>query len=329
MPNEIELKLRISARDVPKLKQHPAIKQRLVGEPLSRKLISIYYDTPDLQLLDTGLSLRVRSMSGGWFQAIKSAGHSVAGLHQRLEWEDLLTKNEPDFSKITDPHVANIFSDARLRAALKPIFIVDVMRTDWQMNYEDGTEIELSLDMGELHVDQLHEPIEEIELELKKGNTNHLFELALSLQHDIPLTIENISKAQRGYAYLKPPPIIQTLTQTINKYVSSLTKVELFQHCISELQTNQEVLLKINHTAAVYHMRTAKNMLIDLLIPSQPNSQALIDELNWLTPFLITPCDQDNYEKLKFTLQSQRYQRLFLRLGAWLYSNAIPDSINT
>lgn len=319
MPNEIELKLRIAARDVPKLKQHPAIKKHLVGEPLSRKLISIYYDTPALELLDAGLSLRVRSMCGGWFQAIKSAGHSVAGLHQRLEWEDLLTKNEPDFNKIIDPHLANIFSDPRLRAELKPIFIVDVMRTDWQLHYEDGTEIELSLDMGELHIDQLHEPIEEIELELKQGNTNHLFELALALQADIPLTIENISKAQRGYAYLRPPPIIKTQTQTINKYVSSLTKIELFQHCIGELQTNQEVLLKINHTAAVYHMRTAKNMLIDLLNQSSADSTTLINELNWLAPFLITPCDQDNYEKLKFTLQSQRYQRLFLHLGAWLH----------
>lgn len=319
MPNEIELKLRISARDEKNLKHHPAIRQRLVGKPLSRKLVSIYYDTPDLQLLDAGLNLRVRSMSGGWFQAIKSSGHSVAGLHQRLEWEDLLSKNEPDFSKLTDPHLINIFAEGKLRSALRPIFIVDVMRTDWHLNYPDGTEIEVSLDLGELRIDQLTEPIEEIELELKQGNSDHLFELALDLQADIPLMIENISKAQRGYAYLRPPPIIQTLTQTINKYVKSLSPTELLEHCVSELQTNQEVLLKIKHNAAVYHMRTASMQLMDLLKTSLPESQALLNDFQWLVPHFVTPCDQDSYEKLKFTLQSQRYQRLFLRLGAWLH----------
>ncbi len=65
MANEIELKLRIAESDALKLNLHPAITNRLVGEPLTRKLVSIYYDTPDLDLLDSGLNLRVRSMSGG------------------------------------------------------------------------------------------------------------------------------------------------------------------------------------------------------------------------------------------------------------------------
>ena len=38
-------------------------------------------------------------MAGGWFQAIKSTGQSVGGLHQRLEWEDLLTRNAPRVRK--------------------------------------------------------------------------------------------------------------------------------------------------------------------------------------------------------------------------------------
>src|SRR5687768_9207728 len=85
MPNEVELKLRIRAADVPRLRHHLAVRQALVGKPVTRRLTSIYYDTPTLALLDTDLSLRVRRMSGGWFQAVKGAGHSLAGLHQRME----------------------------------------------------------------------------------------------------------------------------------------------------------------------------------------------------------------------------------------------------
>jgi triphosphatase len=330
MPNEIELKLRINAADEQKLNHHPAIRQRLVGEPVTRALISIYYDTPELALLDAGLSLRVRSMSGGWFQAVKSAGTSVGGLHQRLEWEDLLTKNEPNFNKITEPHLAHIFANQSLRDALKPIFIVDVMRTDWQLKYADGTEIEVSLDLGELKVGELNtpqsrtwqriEPINELEIELKHGNTSHLFELALALQTDIPFIIENISKAQRGYACLRAQPTIKTHAQATRIPVKNQTPHELVVDCLTQIQANQEILQKVNHTASVSQMRSAIYRMANILELQKPRNDFLLAELDWLNRFLVTPCDNNHYAQLQTAFNSQRYQRLLLRLGAWLHA---------
>ena len=77
MANEIELKLRIDESNASLLNHHPAITDRLIEQPWTRKLVSIYYDTPNFTLLDAGLNLRVRSMSGGWFQAINSATTSL------------------------------------------------------------------------------------------------------------------------------------------------------------------------------------------------------------------------------------------------------------
>ena len=142
MANEIELKLRIDAADVARLRRHPALLRPLHGEPLTRRLTSIYYDTPDLRLLDAAISLRVRHMAGGWFQAVKGAGHSLGGLHQRMEWEDVIAGDAPDFGKITEPGLAAIFADPALRSALRPIFVTDVERTEWQLAFEDGSEIE-------------------------------------------------------------------------------------------------------------------------------------------------------------------------------------------
>ncbi len=322
MPNEIELKLRISAHDEQRLKDHPAIKRHLVGEPISRKLISIYYDTPDFALLDAGLNLRVRSMSGGWFQAIKSSGHSIGGLHQRLEWEDLLTKNEPDFNKITDPHLLNIFSDKSLREALKPIFVVDVMRTDWNLKFPDKTELEVSFDNGDLKICNTRvweqvSPIQEVELELKGGKKSHLFELALALQETIPLIIENMSKAQRGYDYLRPLPTIKSQTFRPKHIGKNPSPKDLVQDAMSSIEMNQEILLKVNHTAAVYQMRLAKNQIVSAF-STLKNTKGLIDELNWLDLFLITPCNHYAYLKLLTILNGQRYQRLLLKIGAWL-----------
>ncbi len=331
MANEIELKLRIAESNAHLLNHHSAITERLIEAPWTRKLVSIYYDTPDLALLDAGLNLRVRSMSGGWFQAIKSTGQSVGGLHQRLEWEDLLTKNEPDFNKITEPHLANIFADLSLRDALKPVFIVDVVRTDWLLKYADGSIIEVSVDIGDLKssTEKACEhicPIQELEIELKQGNTYHLFELALALQQDIPMSIENGSKAQMGYQHLRPQPLIKTHAQAMNikRYKEPPTTKQIMQEALTSIQDNQEILKKVNHTPAIYHMKLANSRLSSALAYSgyranDKDTLSIIQDLEWLAQFLISPCDIFAYQNLNAILNGQRYQRILLSLGAWLH----------
>jgi inorganic triphosphatase YgiF len=204
MAHEVELKLRIQPADAARLRRHPAIRSAVIGKPTTRNLISIYYDTPQLALLDAGISLRVRRMAGIWSQTVKGSGRSLAGLHQRMEWEDAIASGHPDFSKITEPALTEIFDDEALRTALIPIFSTEVRRTEWNLTFDNGDQVELALDLGELVVGEKREPINEIELELKGGNAGRLFDLALDLQQDIPLELENISKAQRGYAYYRP-----------------------------------------------------------------------------------------------------------------------------
>lgn len=331
MANEIELKLSIGEPDAKRLNQHPAITERLIEEPWTRQLTSTYYDTPELTLLDSGLNLRVRSMSGGFFQAIKSTGKSIGGLHERLEWEDLLTQHAPDFSKITEPHLVNLFADPSLRNALHPVFVVDVVRTDWLLQFSDGSKIEASVDIGHLKVRkqdawQVIRPVHELEIELKQGKTAHLFELALALQQDIPLSIENGSKAQMGYDYLRPQPTIKTHAQAMNikRYSKPPTTNQIMHEALTSMQDNQEILKKINHTPAVYHMKLACNRISSALTYSgfrstDRDTQAIIHDLEWLVQFLISPCDDFAYQNLNAVLHGQRYQRILLSLGAWLH----------
>ena len=206
MPEEIELKLRLNLADVPRLKRSQAIRKFLLGKPRTRKLTSIYYDTPDLELMHAAVSLRVRHMSGKWYQSVKTAGMADAGLHSRLEWEDILKQGKPDFEKICSIDAADIvslFSDPALQAKLSPIFSTAVKRTEWQLNI-DQSNLELALDIGHVVISgEEVATICELEIELKSGNPEDIQVFAALLKRQFPLREENVSKAQLGYKFYR------------------------------------------------------------------------------------------------------------------------------
>jgi inorganic triphosphatase YgiF len=250
-------------------------------------------------------------MSGGWFQAVKSTGSSIAGLHQRMEWEDIISGPEPDFSKITEPGLAAIFADFGLRQALKPIFTTDVSRTEWQLAYE-SSKIELALDMGKLLIHAqtdkktaVESGISEIELELKQGKPSDVFALAIALQHDIALTIENTSKAEYGYVHFRSTPF-KPLTS-----IATDTTIASPWDCLQTLQD----ALKSSNSDTPTHIRTAINHLNQLIVSSENEQKSLLAELGWLEEL----CEQTSQdEQLRTVINSQRYQGLLLKLAAWL-----------
>jgi triphosphatase len=207
MPEEIELKLCLNAADIPRLKRSQVIRQYLMDKPLTRKLTSIYYDTPSLDLLKAGVSVRVRRMSGQWFQSIKTAGQAQNGLHARHEWEDLLEVGAPDFEKmrsIDQADIASLLSKPQLQTALKPIFSTIVRRTEWQLQVAQSY-LELALDIGHVVIEGKNvEGICELEIELKSGHASAIKQFADPLKTEFALVEENVSKAQLGYrAHLK------------------------------------------------------------------------------------------------------------------------------
>ena len=294
MVNEIELKLRIATPDILRLKHHPAIKAAQISKPRTRKLLSIYYDTPQLTLLDLDISLRVRRMSRNWIQTIKGKGGVLAGLHQRQEFEDVIAFGHPDFSKIIDPELTRIFDDEGLRNSLTPIFSTEVRRTEWQLAFENGDQIELALDLGELVVGEKREPISEIELELKQGNTGRLFEFALELLQDIALALENISKAQRGYEYYRHQPLIIAKANPVQLHRDMGANAALRKiawECFSHLLGNQDMVLHGEDIEGLHQMRIALRRLRSALnvfhqIASKQSSASIVEECRWLAAVL-------------------------------------------
>ena len=148
----------------------------------------------------------------------------------------------------------------------------------------------------------------------------------MALQEDIPMCIENGSKAQMGYRYLRPQPLIKTHAQAMNikRFKSPPTTKQIMQEALTSMQDNQEILKKVNHTPAVYHMKLANSRLASALAYSgfratDKDTLNIIQDLEWLAQFLISPCDHFGYQNLNAILNGQRYQRILLSLGAWLH----------
>jgi len=200
MPQETELKLSLSAQDLPRLLHHPL----LAAPEASQRLLNTYFDTPELALKARRMAVRERLAGDQWLLTVKTAGSSSAGLSHRQEWEGPTTPGALDFAALVDD-AALAAELMALRPALQPLFATDFERRRWLIDHADAR-IEVALDQGHIHVPgtALDEPLLELELELLQGPEAALAALAQVLRHTPqgPITLRplDVSKAQRGMA---------------------------------------------------------------------------------------------------------------------------------
>jgi triphosphatase len=266
----------------------------------------------------------LRCISGRWIQTIKGKGSVQSGLHQRMEIETNVASNQFDFSNIANTALSSTFNDELLNA-LEPIFTTEVQRTEWLLNFDNGDQIELALDVGELIVGEEREPICEIELELKQGHAGRLFEFALTLQQNIPLSIENVSKAQRGYRFYRHelPCIVKAMPTLLDRNMKTQSALkQIVWECLVHLQGNQDVVLHGDDIEGVHQMRIALRRLRSVLkvfssIVSKQNCAKIIEELCWITNVLGCARDIDVFVTQTLPpLQQHLHNQLCLSLLA-------------
>ncbi len=196
MKEEVEIKLSLPAAAHRAFLRHPLLLQ---AEKLAaRKLVNVYYDTPDLTLHRKGIALRTRRQGRGWLQTVKCAGTTSGGLAVRPEWEQPYT-GRFDFAGIDDPPLRGLLERQRIRSHIEPAFETVFTRQAWRLRPAPGSAILLMLDRGWIKASDKREALSEIEIELEQGEVDALFDLALALAADLPLRPEILSKAERGY----------------------------------------------------------------------------------------------------------------------------------
>lgn len=160
---------------------------------------STYYDTPERALRTFGAGLRLRRVGDRWLQTVKCSGEARDGLHQRKEWEHVLSGPEFDTDRLRETVLAPLVDDATVWPRLVPLFTTAFTRLLLDVELEDGTAVELAYDRGEVRTDFRHVPLHEIELELRAGSLAQLQTLAERLRAVLPLRYSNTSKAEKGY----------------------------------------------------------------------------------------------------------------------------------
>ena len=201
MQKETEIKLRVSRETLAALREHPLLKKRNKSGWERRELMNQYFDTPERDLAQAKVALRLRKDGDEVIQTLKTRGQSVAGLSERNEYNWDLAKAKLDVKKLDGECWPEQLAELD-KKTLKPIFTTDFVRERAEIAWGRGKTkvvIEAALDLGHVVVGKQKEEICELELELREGDPAALLELAAELAATLALMPCDISKAERGY----------------------------------------------------------------------------------------------------------------------------------
>lgn len=193
MARELEIKLTVSSSALDAalawLNDQPQ-----AAQGSCQHLINTYYDTPEAHLNREKAALRVRQKGSACIQTVKTQGRFVNGMHEREEWEWPLSSETMNLDLLAETPLA----DSVDLSMLAPVFETNFNRQIVMI--DDGEAIiECALDSGSVIAGQSQVPLNEVEFELKSGDSQRLLIWATRLAHQLPVFVNLISKAEQGY----------------------------------------------------------------------------------------------------------------------------------
>lgn len=326
MAQEIELKFIVNPPVINSLsKKLCALSQE---QHEARRLVNIYYETPDNFLRRHNMGLRIRGNGDRYEMTMKTAGQVMGGLHQRLEYNVPLSEPTLDLALLPADIWPQGVDVAELQQ-LNPLFSTNFNRQTWIV--QQGTSrIELALDQGEVVAGDLHEPISELELELLEGEASALLILAEQLVNEPGLRMGSLSKAARGYHLaqgaversVKPLALLSLAPKTT---IEQSLKASLAQSLESWLY-HEELWLRGNHAAKQHIMLAAGNVrhilaLFGGIIPRKASSHLR----DLLFSFEVSLEEHDRGESVLFSAQASITK---LTLTRWLFESQWRDFVN-
>jgi inorganic triphosphatase YgiF len=258
-PLEIELKLALPPQQVEAFLRRMARRRSV---PVRQKLVTRYFDTPAFALSAQGVALRVRRAGRRWLQTLKTEGERQGGLSRRAEFEMPVSRGTLDWGRF--PPQAQEYVPEALRAQLAPVFETCFERTAWLIKGKGGALIEVALDVGAVRAGERSQPICEIELELKAGQPDALFALALEWAATFDCLPFDISKAERGVrlAHGAEAAPVKTVPLALDRSMSVEDGfAAICQACLAQFQANLPGVLISDDIEYVHQARVALRQL--------------------------------------------------------------------
>ncbi len=288
---ETELKLALPSIDPSILLQRLRRVAVLARRTSTRlQLNNVYFDTPDLVLRRQRVALRIRCVGDEanpqWLQTLKTAGRTDSALSQRGEWETPLPGAKLSLKALKKTPWPDIDANGEVFRALTPVFETNFERTLWLVRRRDGSVVEVALDLGQILAGGRTAPICELELELKAGQPQALFDIARQIAESIALIPAAISKAERGYALAQGSlaTALRAAPQALSPKLSvAMTAQRVLSEMFSQFTGNLNTLLvsddpEVVHQARVgwRRLKSARRLFAPVLVrESAPDWQAL------------------------------------------------------
>lgn len=289
MMTETELKLELSPRDARRALSHSAIESVATARAAPKRVISVYYDTPQFDLWSYGIGLRLRQIPAGWEQTVKWGGQAAGGLHTRREAACGVPDQTLNFEALAGLAGLEALASLPLRRKLKPLFVTEFERTTRTLVLADGTRVEVSLDRGHIVCGTARLPICELELELMAGQIPALFEIAAALAKDLGVRPACHSKAERGYllAGVTPAPAKAQRIVLDRQFDLARSLACIVGSALAQLQANADGMLAGEDIEYLHQMRVGVRRLRSCMgvfsrgLPDEAIAR-LRAELKWL-----------------------------------------------
>lgn len=193
---EVELKFQI-----PEARRNALLKAL---DPKKSKIIQLkakYYDTETRLLSQHGVALRQRLEGTRWIQTLKAAGKShLHRFEHNYDLGELEQAPQLDLSIYEhDAEAQQILKNAlqNSQEPLKLQFETDIQRTFRVIQFQE-TDIEVSLDVGEVRTGTAQREMHEVEFELKSGSVQSLLAFSFEWVKKYQLWLDVRSKAEIG-----------------------------------------------------------------------------------------------------------------------------------
>ena len=286
---ETELKFEIDPSAAQSLRA-----QAPLADGNTAELSSTYFDTPDGELYDHGMVLRVRKAGSRYLQTLKVA--RGRGGFERDEWETEIGGSTPDLGILRRTPAAGALAG---KTGLQPLFETAVARRSAMWRAE-GAEVEVSLDEGEVRAGNAHEPILELELELKAGEPAALFRLARELGRTIPLRLSFEAKSDRGYRLTGRPGGLEVEDEAIRpgRPLAAAFRA-LARDCVAQIASHARELEKGRSARSLHQTRVGLRRFRAALSVFKPmlggteGFDKVRGEARWLAKALDTARDLD------------------------------------
>jgi triphosphatase len=264
---EVELKILLQEDEQARLRRHAGLTSRRLRPRRSQSLVSIYFDTPSHALAGAGIALRLRKSGRSWVQTVKFGKNGGNGFFARSEIERPAPGGRLALDGPDPDGVFAAISQASGQETLSPVFETRVKRVTERLGADDGSEVELALDEGEVVANGASLPIREAEIELLSGDVGAVYDVAHMLFPTGPVRFADVSKAERGYrlAAGRGDPAVRARNAGSLGY-DAATNVEnvardTFRDCFAQIAANMVVVAGTDEIEGPHQLRVGLRRL--------------------------------------------------------------------